>query len=123
MDEGDPRRAVMDELGASIKRSMAAQKGGRTRRANKDAEREQSRRTRLSVHGHPDSGLHCSAQVGKLYYPNSDLVTVEGFVAGLVTGFHDESGIDGEDLVFWLDGRLVAVVRKGEDGEPIATIF
>ncbi len=34
-----------------------------------------------------------------------------------------ENGFGGEDVAVWRDGKLLAVVRRGADGEPEATRF
>ena len=46
-------------------------------------------------------------------------------VDDLVEHFHDPDGdgYDGVDMVVWRDGRILAVVRRGGDGEPVATVF
>jgi hypothetical protein len=51
--------------------------------------------------------------------------TLHGAIADLITHFHepDGDGYDGSDMVIWRGGRILAVVRLGENGEPIATVF
>ena len=51
--------------------------------------------------------------------------TLRGAVDDLVEHFNDPdgSGYDGADMVVWRDGRIMAVVRRGEDGVPDATVF
>ncbi len=43
----------------------------------------------------------------------------------LVTGFQKPhgQGYDYTDMVVWRNRRIVAVVRQGSDGNPIATVF
>jgi hypothetical protein len=51
--------------------------------------------------------------------------TLRGAVADLIEHFHDPDGdgYDDTDMVIWRDGRVMAVVRRGKDGEPEATVF
>jgi hypothetical protein len=51
--------------------------------------------------------------------------TLGDAVADLVKHFHapDGDGYDDTDMVVWRNGRIMAVVRRGEDGEPHATLF
>jgi hypothetical protein len=51
--------------------------------------------------------------------------TLRETIADLMEHFHapDGEGYADTDMVVWRDGRIVAVVRRGEDGEPQATIF
>jgi hypothetical protein len=64
--------------------------------------------------------------------------SIRDVVADLVAHYHDEfprgymdaedrvkygNGINGLDLAIWRDGRLLAVIRRGPDGEPVPTIF
>jgi hypothetical protein len=51
--------------------------------------------------------------------------TLDDAVADLVEHFHDPDGdgYDDTDMVVWRDGRIVAVVRRGDDGEPHAILF
>ncbi len=51
--------------------------------------------------------------------------TLGDVVADLVKHFHepDGDGYDDTDMVIWRNGRIMAVVRRGEDGQPQATLF
>lgn len=51
--------------------------------------------------------------------------TLQRAVDDLVDHFHapDGSGYAESDMVIWRDGRIMAVVRLGDDGEPRATLF
>jgi hypothetical protein len=51
--------------------------------------------------------------------------TLRGAVDDLIANFNepDGSGYDGADMVIWRNGRIMAVVRRGDDGEPQATLF
>lgn len=51
--------------------------------------------------------------------------TLSDAVADLVKHFHepDGDGYEDTDMVVWRDGRILAVVRRGDDGEPEATLF
>jgi hypothetical protein len=57
--------------------------------------------------------------------------TIESVVEDLVNNFQEPLGPEnegnlhfgGEDMAVWQHDRLVAVVRKGPDGKPQATIF
>jgi hypothetical protein len=51
--------------------------------------------------------------------------TLRGAIDDLVEHFNDPdgSGYDGGDMVVWCDGRIMAVVRRGEEGVPEATVF
>jgi hypothetical protein len=53
------------------------------------------------------------------------VATLENVVAGIVETFHraDDEGFLGLDLAVRDDGQVVAVVRKGTDGNPVATIL
>jgi len=54
-----------------------------------------------------------------------DGATLESVVSDLTRDFHapDGDGYDGTDMVVWRAGRIVALVRKGDDGEPQAVVF
>jgi hypothetical protein len=41
----------------------------------------------------------------------------------LVRDFDDPDGTDARDLAIWRGGRIMAVIRKGLDGRPEATIL
>jgi len=51
--------------------------------------------------------------------------TLRVAVDDLIEHFHepDGDGYDEVDMVVWRNGRIMAVVRRGEDGEPRATLF
>lgn len=51
--------------------------------------------------------------------------TLDDALDDLVAHFHDPDGdgYDGTDMVIWRDGRILAVVRRGDDGEAQATRF
>jgi hypothetical protein len=51
--------------------------------------------------------------------------TLDAAVADLVEHFHDPDGdgYDGTDMVVWRGGRIVAIVRRGDDGAPDVTLF
>ena len=51
--------------------------------------------------------------------------TLRDAIDDLVGHFHDPDGdgYDGTDMVVWRDGRILAVVRLGDDGAPHATLF
>lgn len=46
-------------------------------------------------------------------------------VDDLVEHFNDPDGdgYDGADMVVWCDGRIMAIVRRGDGGIPEATVF
>jgi hypothetical protein len=51
--------------------------------------------------------------------------TLEGVVEELVANFHapDGFGYENSDMVVWRDGRIVAIVRGDDEGNPTATSF
>jgi hypothetical protein len=51
--------------------------------------------------------------------------SLESVVAYLIEKFHGSggTGYDSKDLVILLGPRIVAVIRKGRDGEPVLTTF
>jgi hypothetical protein len=51
--------------------------------------------------------------------------TLESVVAYLFEKFHGTggTGYDSKDLVILLGPRIVAVIRKGRDGEPVLSTF
>ena len=54
-----------------------------------------------------------------------ETATIEGLVDRLVSSFHgiDLEGSDSVDMVVWRDGRLVAAVYLGDNGEIRSKIF
>src|SRR6478609_7352779 len=97
-----------------------AEKAARTRAGRRRAEEERLKRENIRVLA--EDGFRASFEIGR-----GD--TVESVVARLVENFGgpdacDEAyGYGGTDLTVWLGGRLVAVVRRGPDGRPVATVF
>jgi hypothetical protein len=71
-------------------------------------------------------------QPGPAQYPESathnDVVDdlIEHFEESFPPGYADADspkGLFGRDLAVWQDGRLMAVVRRGFDGQPVATMY
>jgi hypothetical protein len=104
-----------------VVRSLAAKKAAGTRRAKAVQRWEKNARDRYTLSiGNRYETFFLVAEV-----PLAELV------AQLVEGFHDTGahstdawgwGDDG-DLVVWNAGRVVALVRRGPGGDPVATIF
>ena len=44
-------------------------------------------------------------------------------IADLVRDFDDPGGTDARDMAVWKDGRILAVVRRGDQGRPEVTTF
>jgi hypothetical protein len=49
--------------------------------------------------------------------------TLQDVIADLVKDFADPGGTDARDLAVWRDGRIPAVIRRGQDGRPEVTRF
>jgi hypothetical protein len=49
--------------------------------------------------------------------------SLEDVVADLVRDFDDPDGTDARDMAVWKDGRILAVVRRGNEGKPEVITF
>src|SRR5690242_4591744 len=49
--------------------------------------------------------------------------TLEDVIADLVRDFDDPGGTDARDMAVWRDGRILAVIRRGDGGQPEVTTF
>jgi hypothetical protein len=48
---------------------------------------------------------------------------LEHVIENLVDGFESTGGVGGKDLAIWRDGRILAVIRQGDDGRVEVTRF
>ena len=85
-----------------------------------DALRETSEYRRTHYRVYDENGFLSTFDVAS---PES--ATLEKVSAHLCAGFAGTkgSGYDSKDMVVLLGSRIVAVVRQGEDGLPVVTIF
>jgi hypothetical protein len=99
-------------------RSAAARKAAETRRKNRAAEYSAWRHRHFYVHN--EDGL-----VNAFPVTSYVRATLQSVVDLLKTDFFgtDGEGFDGEDLAVWHDKRILAVVRKGPDGQPQVIVF
>jgi hypothetical protein len=99
-------------------RAAADQNAAAARRAKLDPERTVYRRDHFTVFDEDGFLTSFSARP-----PAS--ATVESVVVVLSRDFRgtNGAGYDGLDMAVWNDGRIVAVIRAGADGEPVGTIF
>jgi hypothetical protein len=127
-------------LAASEKRSIAARKAASTRRSKAKAKQAEFRRRVFMICYEDLSMEHYGPRWEILYNQPEVFEPTKNFTLADVLddvrrrhGFRtyedpeatedDEVGFGGMDLTVWRDGRLLAVIRKGEDDQPVVTLF
>jgi hypothetical protein len=125
---------------ASEKRSMAARKAAATRRAKEKARRAEFRRRVFMLCQEDLAMEHYGPRWEILYnqpeaFEPTKYFTLADVLDDVRQRFSfrthddpeatedDEVGFGGMDLTVWRDGRLLAVIRKGHDDQPVVTHF
>ena len=86
----------------------------------REAIRETSEYRRTHYRVYDENGFLSTFGVG--FPENATLATVTAHLCETFTGTGG-AGYDSKDMVVMLGSRIVAVVRKGEDGFPVVTTF
>lgn len=117
--EPSPEPAVLEPSANELEpRALGIQNAAATRRAKTDLERTAYRRDHFTVFD--EDGFLTAFSV---HSPAN--ATVDSVICTLSRDFRgtNGTGYNGLDMAVWNDGRIVAVVRGGADGEPVGTIF
>jgi hypothetical protein len=101
----------------SISRSLAATQAARTRRKNREGEREQYRSSRYLPESYDTDNFY-----GIYPVETTTLAEVVDDTVQTMEWMRSEHGVE-DDVAIWLGRRLVAVVRFGPDGKPTPTVF